>query len=135
MNFRKLNKNCFTTAGDIDYPRIVLSYGSVAKVFFTSVRFDDDLTLHLTFDACLDSVGAKPTDEFYLFAYSLALCVGILFDPVPRSAGAITLQLPVPTQTIKHLPNQAVDIHRYAFLRSRRGNTSDTIYIPLMKKL
>ena len=135
MDFRKLNKNCFTANGDIDYPRIVLSYGSVAKVFFTSVCLDDSGTLHLTFDPCLHFGNAAPTDNLYLFAYSPALCAGILFDPVPRSAESLTLQFPVPTQTIKHLPNQAVDIHLYAFLRSRRGNTSGTRYIPLMNEL
>ncbi len=124
MDFRKLNKNCFTANGDIDYPRIVLSYGSAARVCFTSVRFDDDNTLHLTFDPCLHFGNAAPTDNLYLFAYSPAHRIGILFDPVPRSAESLIVQLPAEWH--------ADNLHFYAFLRSRRGYTSDTIYIPII---
>lgn len=123
MDFRKLNKNCFTPDGDIDYPRIVLSYGSVAKVRFTSVSLDDGHTLHLTFDANLNAGNATPTDDLYLFVYCPVLCTGILFDPVPRGAESLTVQLPAEWPVS--------DLHLYAFLRSRRGYTSDTIYIPL----
>lgn len=124
MDFRKLNKNCFIANGDIDYPRIVLSYGSVAKVCFTSVRFDDDHTLHLTFDPCLHFGNAAPTDKLYLFAYYPALCTGILFDPIPRNAESLTIQFPADWPSDR--------LHLYAFLRSRRGYTSDTIYVSLM---
>lgn len=128
--FKHLNKDCFTSDGDIDYPRIIVSKGSVPMVDITSAIIDKGI-LTLTFDS--RHLGGNATDEFYLFVYCPALCTGRLVEPVSRSAGKLTTELPSEwlkaapnTQAITQSNNQA--IHLYAFLRSTRGRTSDTIY-------
>lgn len=124
-DFRSLNKNCFTSDGQIDYPRVIVSYGSVPCVWFTSVQIEASsdkiggLRLHLTYAP--DS--GNSDDELFLFALCPALCTGTLFKPVPRKAGVLTVMLP------SGWPSEG--IHLYAFLRGRRNLTSDTIYIPL----
>ena len=64
--FRKLNKDCFTPEGDIDYPRIVVSKGSVPLVTITSASISDGL-LSVTFDS--HAYDGAATDELYLFIH------------------------------------------------------------------
>ena len=118
--FKHQNKDCFTSDGQIDYPRVAVSYGSVPKASITSARIDDDV-LTVTFDSRY--YAGDPTDEFYLFVYCPALCVGHLAAPVPRTAGAVIVQLPI---DFRDHP-----IILYAFFRDTKGYTSDTIYFPL----
>ncbi len=144
LYFRSINKDCFTPNGQIDYPRIILSYGSVARVDITSVKTQtikrsDTQAITITFDPCLNCGNADPDDEFYLYAYCPPLGIGTLFRPVLRKSGTITVTLP---------KEWLLNIHLYAFLRfpgpmsstpeddkpsakNRRGHTSSTIYIPL----
>lgn len=124
--FRKLNKDCFTPDGEIDLPRVVVSRGSVPTVVFTSASIDNGdastgsagIPLTVTFDPC--PYGGRSTDEFFLFVYCPALCTGRLATPVLRSSGRLTVVLP---EEWLHKP-----LHLYAFLRSTRGHTSDTIH-------
>ncbi len=140
--FRNLNKDCFTFDGEIDHPRIIVSRGSVERVEITSASIDDNV-LTVTFDSRVN--GGRATDELFLFVYCPTLCTGRLATPVPRSAGLVTATLPPewlkptePTQadtnTLTHSHTNAFPLHLYAFLRSTRGRTSDTIYIPLPKE-
>ena len=140
--FRNLNKDCFTPDGEIDLPRIIVSRGSVERVEITSASIDDNV-LTVTFDSRVN--GGRATDEFFLFVYCPALCTGRLATPVPRSAGLVTAILPEewlypaePTQTgtntLTHSSKNAFPLHLYSFLRSTRGRTSDTIYMPLPKE-
>lgn len=125
--FKHLNKDCFTPDGMVDLPRVIVSKGTVPSVDITSAIIDNGI-LTLTFDS--RHFGGNATDEFYLFVYCPALCFGRLATPVLRSAGVVTAVLPDEwfdnTQAITQSNNQA--IHLYAFLRSTRGRTSDTIY-------
>ena len=128
--FRKLNKNCFTPDGEINLPRIIVSKGSVPEVSITSASIAEGV-LTVTFDS--RNYAGDPTDEFYLFVYCPALCTGLLATPVPRSAGEITAVLPdewlhaTPNAaSFPHSDNQG--LHLYAFLRGKKGRTSDTIY-------
>ena len=130
--FRKLNKDCFTPDGMVSLPRIIVSKGSVPMVAITSAQVENGV-LTVTFDS--RHYGGEPTDEFYLFVYSPALCTGRLATPVPRSAGIVTTVLPdewfqadPDTQAIIQSNNQAIKYHLYAFLRGKKGRTSDTIY-------
>ena len=95
--FKRINKDCFTPDGEIDYPRIVVSKGSVPMVSITSAVIED--------------------------VYSPALCTGFLADPIPRSTGQITVDLP------DEWHDQT--LHLYAFLQGYRLRTSDTIYCML----
>ena len=141
--FRNLNKDCFTPDGEIDLPRVIVSRGSVERVEITSASIDDNV-ITVTFDSRV--YGGNATDEFFLFVYCPALCTGRLATPVPRSAGLVTAILPPewlnptePTQadtnTLTQSHTNAIPLHLYAFLRSTRSRTSDTIYIPLPKEI
>ena len=140
--FRKLNKDCFTPDGEIDLPRVVVSRGSVPTVVFTSASIDNGdastgsagIPLTVTFDPC--PYGGKATDEFFLFVYCPTFCTGRLATPVLRSSGLVTAVLPPewlhhaePTQAFPQSDNQS--LHLYAFLRSTRSRTSDTIHLSL----
>ena len=118
--FKRINKDCFTPDGEIDYPRIVVSKGSVRKASITSVTVADGL-LTVIFDS--HAYDGAATDRLFLFVYSPAHCAGILADPVPRSAGHITVDIPDEW----HDQN----LHLYAFLQGYRLRTSDTIYCML----
>ena len=131
--FRQLNKDCFTPDGEINLPRVIVSRGSVESVVITSATINNG-ALTVTFDTRV--YGGKATDEFYLFVYSPALCTGRLATPVPRSSGLVTAVLPPewlhpaePTQAFPQSDNRA--IHLYAFLRSTRSRTSNTIHLSL----
>ena len=135
--FRQLNKDCFTPDGEINLPSVIVSRGSVESVVITSAGIDKGI-LTVTFDNHI--YGGKGSDEFFLFVYSPALCTGRLATPVPRSSGLVTAVLPEewlhptePTpsniQAIPQSDNQS--LHLYAFLRSTRSRTSDTIHISL----
>lgn len=126
-DFRSLNKDCFTAEGSIDYPHVIISYGSVAKVMFTSAKLDKINVLCLSFDPHFNTSHSNPDDELYLFAYCPACNAGCMFEPVQRVAATISIELP-PEWPSNHL-------HLYAFLRDRKGNTSNTIYIPLVSTM
>lgn len=131
--FRQLNKDCFTPDVEIDLARVIVSHGSVEQVEITSAAIDKGV-LTVTFDSRV--YGGKATDEFFLFVYCPALCIGRLATPVPRTAGIVTAVLPdewlnaAPNAaTFPHSDNQG--LHLYAFLKGSKGRTSDTIYFAL----
>ena len=115
--FKRINKDCFTPDGEIDYPRIVVSKGSVRKASITSVTVADGL-LTVIFDGYV--YGGAATDMFFLFVYSHALCTGFLAAPVPRSAGHITVDIPAEWL--------GQPLHLYAFLQGYRLRTSDSVH-------
>ena len=115
--FRKLNKDCFTLDGEIDYPRIVVSKGSVPLVTITSAVIEDGC-LTVNFDS--HAYDGAATDRLFLFVYSSDLRAGTLADPVPRSAGRITVDLP--TEWLGQ------PLHLYAFLQGYRLRTSDSVH-------
>ncbi len=101
--FRQLNRDCFTTDGEIDLPCVIVSRGTVERVEITSASIDNGV-LTVIFDSHI--YGGKATDEFFLFVYCPALCTGRLATPVPRFSGLATAVLPPewlhptePTQT------------------------------------
>ncbi len=133
--FRQLNKDCFTPDGEIDLPRVIVSRGSVESVKITSATITDGV-ITVTFDP--RPYGGAATDTFYLFVYCPALCTGRLATPVPRSSGLLTAILPEEwlhpaesTQANTLPSNNTFTLHLYAFLRSTRSRTSDTIYLVL----
>lgn len=132
---KRINKDCFTPDGEIDYPRIVVSKGSVPMVSITSAVIEDGC-LTVNFDS--HAYDGAATDRLFLFVYSPALCAGFLADPVLRSAGHITALLPDEwlqtaatnasdnTNTLTHSHNQT--FHLYAFLQGYRLRTSDSVH-------
>ena len=129
-DFRSLNKDCFTPDGHIDYPHIVVSRGTVAKVYVSHAQVDDNGILRIDFDPYLGVTKAAPDDTLYLYVYSSALEEGFFLPPVLRRDGTLSAQLPA--EWLHPEPGaDAINLHLYAFLRDRKGLTSDTIYIPL----
>ena len=129
----------FTPDGEIDLSRVIVSRGSVERVEITSASIDDNV-ITVTFDSRV--YGGRATDEFYLFIYCPAFCTGRLATPVLRSAGLVTAVLPsewhqpteltqADTNTLTHSHTNAFPLHLYAFLRSTRSRTSDTIHLSL----
>ena len=118
--FRQTNKDCFTPDGEIDYPRIVVSKGSVPMVSITSAVIDNGC-LAVNFDS--RTHGGAASDKLFLFVYSPDLCAGVLANPVSRSAGHINVELPAEWL--------GQPLHIYAFLQGYRLRTSDTIHMKL----
>ena len=141
-DFRRLNKDCFTPDGLIDYPRIVLSRGPVAKVLVNNVQLNDDGLLRVDFDPCMGQENAASDDTLHLYVYNADLEEGCLFLPVLRRDGTLSVQLPAEwllqdnpaskTNALTHSNTHTFNLHLYAFLRNRKGHTSDTLYIPLL---
>lgn len=115
--FKRINKDCFTPDGEIDYPRIVVSKGSVPMVSITSAVIEDGC-LTVNFDS--HAYDGAATDRLFLFVYSPALCAGFLVEPVLRSAGQITADLPAEWL--------GQPLHLYAFLQGYRLRTSDSVH-------
>lgn len=122
-DFRSLNKGCFTKEGLIDYPNIILSYGPVAQVTFTTAQLDDAHTLHLTYDPCLGNSHSEPNDDLIFYAYCAEYNTGELYGPIPRHTSSFSIELPTDWPT--------GSLHLYAFLRNSKGISSKTIYVPL----
>lgn len=115
--FKRINKDCFTLDGEIDYPRIIVSKGSVPMVSITSAVIEDGC-LTVNFDS--HAYDGAATDRLFLFVYSPALCAGFLVEPVLRSAGQITTDLPDEWL--------GQPLHLYAFLQGYRLRTSDSVH-------
>lgn len=133
--FKRINKDCFTPDGAVDYPRLVISKGSVARADITSATVADGV-LSVSFDGC--SYGGNGGDEFFLFVYSPTHNAGFLADPVLRSAGQITVELPTewlyPEPAADALTQSSINtiqLHLYAFLRGHRLSTSDSVHARL----
>jgi hypothetical protein len=118
--FRSYNSKCFTPDGEIDFPHVVVSRGTLKPVDITSAVIDGGV-LTVSFNGRVYGGAAK--DGFFLFAYCHDLTAGLLAPPVPRSSGIATL--PLPEEWLSH------PLHIYAFLRGYRLRTSNTLYIPL----
>ncbi len=117
--FKSLNKNCYGANG-IDYPHVVISRGSVSIESITSANIGSQGDIHVTFCGCSQSSENK-NDEFYLFVFCPDLCAGHFAQPVARSIGRVDAQ--IPDEWLGHA------LHLYAFMRNRKGQTSDTIYV------
>jgi hypothetical protein len=116
--FKKYNKDRYNENG-IDYPRIVVSYGSVPEAEITSHQIDDNGVLNVTFNNCGSSKDL--TDTFHFFVYCPEFQEGGLVQPyVTRKDGAITAVIPEAWRTCT--------LHCYAFFRNKKGQTSHTIY-------
>ena len=114
--FKKLNKDCYGPDG-VRYARVVVSNGPVSPAYLNSAQVDDYNMLRVTFS----NQSGSPDDSFFVFVYCPALREGGLLPPVPRSAGESSIQLPA------EWPSHP--LHLYAFLRDRKGRTSNTTYL------
>ncbi len=94
--FAKINKHCFTyEAGvvHIDYPRLILSTGSIAPVCFTSSHVDG-LHVELPFDPCRRVDHANPDDVVFIYAVEFQTEVCQLVAFAERRAAGVVFDLP-----------------------------------------
>ncbi|MBQ2511504.1 MAG: hypothetical protein II531_05040 [Bacteroidales bacterium] len=115
--FRKLNKDCFTADGAIDYSALTLSYGTLSAPKVDNLTVSADGTLQLSFSTTSDVTRGS---MLYLYAYSEAAEAGWLAEPTPCTSGVLVAQLP------DYLRNQA--LHVYLFFVTPRGKASPTSY-------
>lgn len=118
--FKKINKDCYNEDGII-YPRVVVSCGSVPTADITYAQIDEKGVLKVAFESYCSP--KDMIDTFHLFVYCPELQEGGLAPYVTRSDGVITAVIPEAWR--------ACPLHCYAFLRNKKGQTSDTIYFQL----
>ena len=101
--FRQTNKDCFTPDGEIDYERLVVSKGSLAKADIKSATVADGV-LSVSFDGhtSVGKIALKlPTEWLYS-------------EPSPDALTQSSIN--------------TIQLHLYAFLRGRRLRTSDSVH-------
>lgn len=116
--FRTLNKDCYGVDG-VDYSRVRISFGTVSAVTVTSAAVDALGIVSVSFSS--HHAPTEANDEVYLFVYCPDQREGRLAHPVGRGAGCISAELPAEWRG--HV------VHLYAFVKSTRSRTSETIYI------
>lgn len=116
--FKKLNKDCYGADG-IDYPRIRISYGGVSVVSITSAEIDAQGVIEVTFEGS-DTTEDK-SEKLWLYVFCPDLHEGLYARPVARSAGVVTAV--IREEWKGHV------LHLYAFVKDRKGRTSNTIYV------
>ena len=94
--FARINKQCFVYENGkvhIDYPRLLLSTGPIARVDFTQCQ-SDGLHVNLTFSSCLDSTNSRPDDVMHIYAVEYQIEVCHLVASVERQTGRVSFDLP-----------------------------------------
>ena len=118
--FKKINKDRFGADG-IDYSAIEVSRGPVKTVHVTAVQRGADGMPTLAFDSL--GTGGAATDMLLVFAYNPRERTCLPAGAAARAEGTALLELPPEWL--------GATVHLYAFLRDRRGRTSNTIHIQL----
>ena len=94
--FAKINKQCFTYEDGtvhIDYPRLILSTGPIARVDFTNCHVDG-LHVELQFEPCSSAAHSNPDDVVFIYAVEFQTEVCQLVACVERRAASVAFDLP-----------------------------------------
>ena len=116
--FKKLNKDCYGADG-IDYPRVCISKGSVSGFSIISAEVNQEGVVRVAFDGCCTTVNKN--DEFYLFVFCPDQREGLFIEPVARSVGFVSATI------LDEWKDHA--LHLYAFMKDRKGRTSNSVYV------
>lgn len=116
--FKKINKDCYGQDG-IDYPHVCISSGSVAITHITAASVDAQGKVHVEFQG--NSGPEYENDEFYLYVFCPDQHDGHFAPPVKRKVGMASAI--IPPEWLGHT------LHLYAFMKGKRGQTSNTIYV------
>lgn len=114
--FAKINKQCFTYADGtvhIDYPRLILSTGPIARVDFTSCHVDG-LHVELQFDPCSRVDCAEPDDVVFVYAVEFQTEVCQLVACAERRAAGVAFDLP----DLSEETEKPITIHLYAIVEA-----------------
>ena len=115
--FKKLNKDCYDADG-IDYARVRISLGMLAGAVITSVGVDAQGEVSVAFDG--HAFSGRRSDQFYLYVFCPDQGEGLFMEPVARDAGFVAASVLEAWR--------GHDLHLYAFMKSEKGQTSETIY-------
>ena len=94
--FASINKQCFTYADGtvhIDYPRLILSTGPIARVDFTNCHVDG-LHVELQFEPYIGANHANLDDVVFIYAVEFQVEVCQLVACVERRAASVAFDLP-----------------------------------------
>lgn len=116
--FASLNKQCFVYEDGIvhiDYPRLLLSTGSVGRVDFTQCRVDG-LHVELSFTPCMGTSHTHPDDVVHIYAVEFQTEICQLVANVSRMEGRVAFDLP----DLKDDPNceSSPTFHLYAIVEA-----------------
>ena len=114
--FARINKQCFTYADGtvhIDYPRLILSTGPIARVDFTNCHADG-LHVELQFDPCSRFDYAKPDDVIFIYAVEFQTEVCQLVACAERCAAGVAFDLP----DLSEETEKPITIHLYAIVEA-----------------
>lgn len=121
--FKKYNKGCYGADG-IDYARVIISRGSVSEVKAKVVEIDVQGNVHVEFHDQYPT-DKNQHDRFFLYVFCPDLREGHFAEPVERTVGVVDAR--IPEEWLGH------ELHLYAFMKEKKGRTSDTMYLGLFK--
>ncbi len=114
--FAKINKQCFTYADGtvhIDYPRLILSTGPIARVDFTNCHVDG-LHVELQFEPYIGVAHANLDDVVFIYAVEFQVEVCQLVACAERRAASVAFDLP----DLSEETEKPITIHLYAIVEA-----------------
>lgn len=114
--FAKINKQCFTYADGtvhIDYPRLILSTGPIARVDFTNCHVDG-LHVELQFEPYIGANHANLDDVVFIYAVEFQVEVCQLVACAKRRAASVAFDLP----DLSEETNNPITYHLYAIFEA-----------------
>ena len=114
--FAKINKQCFTYEDGtvhIDYPRLILSTGPIARVDFTNCHVDG-LHVELQFEPCSSAAHSNPDDVVFIYAVEFQTEVCQLVACTERRAAGVVFDLP----DLSKETDKPINYHLYAIVEA-----------------
>ena len=114
--FARINKQCFTYADGtvhIDYPRLILSTGPIARVDFTNCHADG-LHVELQFEPYIGANHANLDDVVFIYAVEFQVEVCQLVACVERRAASVAFDLP----DLSEETDNPITFHLYAIVEA-----------------
>ena len=114
--FASINKQCFTYADGtvhIDYPRLILSTGPIARVDFTNCHADG-LHVELQFEPYIGANHANLDDVVFIYAVEFQVEVCQLVACVERRAASVAFDLP----DLSEETDNPITFHLYAIVEA-----------------
>ena len=114
--FARINKQCFTYADGtvhIDYPRLILSTGPIARVDFTNCHADG-LHVELQFEPYIGANHANLDDVVFIYAVEFQTEVCQLVACVERRAASVAFDLP----DLSDETDNPITYHLYAIVEA-----------------
>lgn len=114
--FARINKQCFTYDDGtvhIDYPRLILATGPIARVGFTDFHADG-LHVELQFEPCSSAAHSNPDDVVFIYAVEFQTEVCQLVACAERRAASVAFDLP----DLSEETNNPITYHLYAIVEA-----------------